>query len=56
MKIEGNDLYSAAQHRPVEKRKWSAPRVIESDLSNTQAPRASVRNSLDYVYYLNFGS
>ena len=45
-----------ARRHENSKRVWSTPRVIESDLSNTQTPRPTARASRDYVYYLNFGS
>jgi hypothetical protein len=56
MTTESNEPQLNAQPQRAPKRAWSAPRVIESDLSDTQTPRPSAVASRDYVYFLNFGS
>ena len=54
MTTETNDVRLSASQAP--KRKWSAPRVIEEDLSNTQTPRPTQRAARDYFYYAAYGS
>lgn len=55
MAIESNEPQVDAQQHRAHKRTWSAPRVIESELSDTQVSPFSITSPPDRIDFFRFG-